>query len=142
MERARLARASAADQRDVLARRDSEARAVQYRLPRSVAEYDVVEEDRCLIGLAGRGVDPGRRIVHGCGEGREDALGAGHRPLNRLPLFAERGDRLKDTLQEDEKRRQGAERDTERGEALTRAGPQERRERQRGQDGGDRSVEG
>src|SRR5262249_60699859 len=99
MERARLARASAADQRDVLARRDSEARAVQYRLPRSVAEHDVVEEDRRLIGLAGRGVDPGLRIVPGCGEGRGDALGAGPRPLNRLSLFAQRGGWREDTLQ-------------------------------------------
>jgi hypothetical protein len=85
----------------------------------------------------------GRSCVLGReGQRGEDALGAGQSSLDRLPLFAQRRDRLEDALKENQERRQGAERDAERFERRARPGPQQGGDRQRRQHGGDGRVQG
>ncbi len=141
MKRTGFARAGASDQRDVLTRAHCQCRPMKHRPPGGVAEHDVLEKNRRPLRAVGRVARRRLRLFEGRGQGREDALGAGHRSLNGLPLFAERGDRLEDALQENQKRRQGAERDAERGERLARPGPQERGDRQRRQNRGHGRVE-
>ena len=79
---------------------------MQDRLPFRVSERDVVEVNRRQpIGAFRRHGD--RRGGFGRqGQRRENALGARHGTLDRLPFFAQRGDRLEEALQENQERRE------------------------------------
>src|SRR5207244_2450549 len=81
-----------------------------------------------------------KRLVGWQTEHLEDALGARERALNRLPLVAERRDRLEELLKEQDERRQRPDRDSPRREQVTRTSPQQDRRCTGGEGCHDREV--
>src|SRR5690348_18451697 len=110
----------------MLARGNVERHAMQDRLSVRVPEAHTIEDQRLRGAIvAGVAALRGASLVRGEGEGVEDPLRASHRALQGLPLLAERRDRLKEALQEQEERRQRAEGDARRPERRSRTDGEE-----------------
>src|SRR5262249_58474276 len=114
--------ASAPYQSDMLTRGNVKRHAMQHWLPVRISEVHAIERQR-LRGAILAGLAALRTVGHVRREGErlEDSLRAGHGALHGLPLLAERRDRLKESLQEQQERRQGAEGDPRRPEPRSRA---------------------
>ena len=128
MEDAGLPRAGAPHQRHVFAGADDERDAVQDRLVVSVSEHDVLEIDRSDLTSAVPVPCSAPAVIGREGQRREDPLGASHRSLDRLPLFAERGDRLEEALEKNQERGQRPDGDAKRAGRLLRPGGKEERD--------------
>src|SRR5215831_15641275 len=117
-----LACASASYQSDMLTWGNVNRHTMQHRLSLNVSEVHALEGQR-LRGaiLAGLAALRAMCLVRSEGERLEDSLRPGHGALHRLPLLAERRDRLEEPLQQQQERRQGAERDPRRHEPRSRA---------------------
>src|SRR5207247_10436979 len=116
--------------------------AMQDALPVRVSERAGVAVNRRQPVAAFRQHRDGGGGLGRQGQRREDALGARQGTLDRLPFFAQGGDRLEEALQENQERRERSQRDIERVERLSRSGPEQRGDRQGRENGGHRRVEG
>src|SRR5215203_6954285 len=102
MQDARLTGSRLANQSDVLARLHLERDSMENGPLFGVPEPNRIQTDRRLADLRGGWSFRAGRVRMQC-EGAEDALGARHGSLNRLPFLSQRCYRLEEALDQDEK---------------------------------------